>query len=106
CDGIAWSLVSSPNVGSGTNFLYGGVRAVSSNDIWAVGHYISGGVSQTLTLHWNGSTWSVVSSPNVGTADNELKGLASVGTNDVWAVGVYVSGGVYKTLTMHWNGSS
>src|SRR5438128_549063 len=33
-----WSVVSSPNVGTRSNYL-NGVKAVSANDVWAVGYY-------------------------------------------------------------------
>src|SRR5437763_16334976 len=36
--------------------------------------------------------WEVVSSPNVGTLDNHLRGVAVVSANDVWAVGDYTNG--------------
>src|SRR5437667_1399267 len=39
----AWSVVSSPNVGSGPNYLYA-VAAISPNDVWAVGYYGQYGV--------------------------------------------------------------
>lgn len=35
-----WQVVSSPNVGSGTNIL-NSVYAVSSKNIWAVGEYLN-----------------------------------------------------------------
>src|SRR5437764_621866 len=59
CDPV-WSVVSSPNVGTSSNVL-NGVAVVSANDVWAVGYY-SGG---TLIEHWDGTSWSVVPSPNV-----------------------------------------
>jgi hypothetical protein len=101
----AWNIVSSPNAGAGSNQL-NGVAAVSANDIWAVGFSIpspSAGVSQTLIEHWNGTSWSVVNSPNVG-LDNVLKGVAVVSATDVWAVGY--AGNESQTLTEHWNGTS
>src|SRR5207248_4313678 len=64
--------------------------------IWAVGDL----VSQTLVLHWDGSSWSIVPSPSPGSS-NYLRGVAAVSSNDVWAVGDY-SGG---TLVLHWNGA-
>src|SRR5207253_7329855 len=83
----------------------------SGNDVWAVGYYYTGpgGVWRTLTLHWNGSAWSQVASPNVGSSDNSLNGVTGSG-NDVWAVGYYATfaGGylVSRSLTLHWNGSA
>jgi hypothetical protein len=34
------------------------------------------------------AAWGVVPSPNRGTLQNELAGLAVVSSNDIWAVGV------------------
>ena len=68
------------------NALYG-VAAVSANDVWAVGYCPMAARAQTLVEHWNGSAWSVVPSPNVGTTDNDLNGVAAVSASDVWAVG-------------------
>src|SRR5207237_490200 len=45
--------------------------------------------------------WQFVSSPNVGTGDNRLEGVAAVSAKDVWAVGAGPGG----TLTEHWNGT-
>ena len=63
----------------------------SGNDVWAVGIYWNGFFNpRTLTLHWDGSAWSVVPSPNVGSDQNWLNGVTGSG-NDVWAVGWYHS---------------
>ena len=62
----------------------------SATDVWAVGtrQDRSGAIpiDRTLTEHWNGSSWSVVASPNVGGNDNLLNGV-SANAGDVWAVG-------------------
>jgi len=103
--GPAWRVVSSPNVGSRKNFLFD-VAAISANDIWAVGRYENefGTYPRTLTMHWNGTQWSVVPSPNVGLEWNTLQGVTAISTNDVWAVGYYGNGNT-QTLTMRWNGT-
>src|SRR5262245_25461367 len=36
-----------------------------------------------------GLAWRVVSSPNIGTADNSLSGVVALSENDVWAAGGY-----------------
>ncbi len=110
-NGTAWSVVPSPNVGSGNNNLFG-VAAVSTNDVWAVGLSGSGGnasnVLQTLIEHWNGHKWSVVSSPNVGTQNNQLAGVTAVSATDIWAVGNFepAVNVAVQTLTEHWNGTA
>ena len=68
---------------------------------------MSGGVRNTLALHYNGSTWSLATTPNFGNDDNIVESVDAAGTGDVWAVGYYVDfSGTRKTLTMHWNGAT
>jgi hypothetical protein len=55
------------------------------------------------------AAWGVVPSPNRGTLQNELAGLAVVSSNDIWAVGRYNSGRPptvtgRNTLALHWDG--
>jgi hypothetical protein len=58
-----WTVVNSLNVGSQDNILYGAACA-SAKDCWAVGVCTNTPGSQTLIEHYDGSGWSVVSSPN------------------------------------------
>jgi photosystem II stability/assembly factor-like uncharacterized protein len=111
-NGTSWQVVSSPNVGTGGDSL-SSVAAISASDIWAVGSYQNGAgstaLSQTLIEQWNGTSWQVVSSPNVGTVPNRLSSVAAVSASDVWAVGYqYVTSqigtGFFPTLIEHWNG--
>ena len=110
-DGSAWSKVSSPNPGTSGNYLYG-VAAVSASDVWAVGYSNDFNnnnlVIRTLVEHWDGSTWSKVSSPNPGTPGNYLKAVAAVSANDIWAVGNYDdhNNNLTRTLVVHWDGSA
>ena len=83
-----------------------GVTAVSSSDVWAVGYSSSGTAYRTLVERWNGTSWAVVTSPNMGTNDNKLLGVAAVSANEVWAAGYYNSGTTGQTLTERWNGTS
>ncbi len=114
-NGSSWQRVPSPdvvNVGSNSiNALYS-VAVVASNDVWAVGYAASLSTPyQTITLHWNGSAWQVVPSPNVNIPGfyNTLNGVVAISSNDVWAVGggpSNVSGPYGRSLLMHWNGSA
>ena len=108
-----WKVISSPNQGTKDNQLLG-VAPVSSSDIWSVGNYNAGPYTnslRTLAEHWNGSSWTIVSSPNPAkkTGDyDSLQGVAAVSTSDVWAVGYSgtLSAAADKTLIEHWNGSA
>jgi hypothetical protein len=106
-NGSAWSIVDSPNPlpsSKGNNFLTG-VTALSSNDVWAVGatlDFTLGGLEQTLTIHWDGTAWNVVASPNKGTGSNLLLGVDSPGGGLVIAAGTLRQGfaGPNRTLAM------
>lgn len=103
-DGAQWSIVSSPSPDNQFNELRG-VAAISANDVWAVGY--RGGTKnetpiETFILHWNGSAWSQVASPNIPGGANQLFGITAIAANDIWAVGSAAG----APLAMHWNGSA
>jgi hypothetical protein len=108
-NGASWSIVPSPQVGPyGNNML--AVHAVSANDIWAVGFHLTVfGFTQpyqTSTFHYNGTSWSVVPSPNVNQENNYLFDVVGLAANDAWAVGMYDTGTALKTMIQHWNGTN
>src|SRR5712692_8381428 len=104
CDG-AFHKVASPN-GAANNYLFA-TAVVSANDVWAVGTYNSP-ARHTLAEHWNGTSWTIVATPNPITGPSEFTGVAAISTNDVWAVGSYLEGDnlTDATLMEHWNGTS
>ena len=107
-NGSAWTIVSSPNSGAGDNVLES-VVAISSTDAWAVGYSRPDNNSprNSLTEHWNGSAWSIISNPQVASASNTLFAVASIASNDVWAVGISQSSQTqWVSLLMHWDGTS
>jgi hypothetical protein len=94
-DGTKWSFVPSPSppasIFAGPAFL-SGVAAVSATDIWAVGASPdpSTGLDRTLTEHWDGTKWSIVASPNVGTDENQLSGVTALKNGTIVAVGTAI----------------
>jgi hypothetical protein len=106
-NGTQWSVVPSPKPAGATFYSLGEARAVSVNDIWAVGFASdTNNVAHTLTEHWNGSQWNIVPSPNVGSNNNFLYSVTTVSTSDVWAVGIYTdNNNINKTLIEHWDGT-
>jgi hypothetical protein len=92
------------------------VAAFSTSDAWAVGYQHDNNLndSRTLTMHWNGTSWSVVPSPNPGTTvgcmngntGNVLSSVAAVSSTDVWAVGLSFScQSLLRPLIIHWDGT-
>ncbi len=112
-NGSSWSIVSMP-LEPGTNpdfeYVLNSVEAISPTNVWAVGDAVnvaepSG--ATTLIEHWNGTDWSIVSSPSPGTG-SALGGVTASSATDVWAVGSYTPTGssTAQTLTLNWNGTA
>jgi hypothetical protein len=113
-NGTSWAIVTSPNtLPVEDNFLYG-VTCSSATNCWAVGYSSdpTGNVDQTLIEQWNGTTWSIVTSPNTSPiANNSLTDVTCVSASDCWAVGHSNTGnptqsGIDQTLIERWNGTS
>lgn len=110
-----WGTVDSPNQSDLQNNL-AGVKAFSFSDVWVVGEWNPGVPPtetgrRTLTEHWDGSTFSIVPSPNAdwpGVDKSTLEGVSGVSSRDVWAVGYAQDFGSFKstTLTEHWDGTA
>ena len=60
-DGQTWSNVAAPS--PFFESVLSGVTALAPNNVWAVGETNVGPI-QTLIEHWDGTSWSVVPSPN------------------------------------------
>lgn len=106
-DGSRWNVVPSPVSAGGSEL--DAIVAIASDDVWAVG---SGAAEfpvhrGTLAIHWDGSSWTKVPSPNVALRSHELLDIAATAANDVWAVGSSRNmGELYRTLILHWDGAS
>jgi hypothetical protein len=98
-DGTAWSHVPSPHPGGFGAYphLYA-VAATSSSDAWAVGEYNDANfVRAGFIQHWNGTEWTVVSSPSLNRGP--LWGVAATSSSNAWAVGA-------GTQIGRWNGTA
>jgi hypothetical protein len=108
----AFKVISSPNRGAESNQLLG-VAAVAGSDIWSVGYYVAGpylNSQRTLAEHWSGANWSIVATPNAGTAASDydvLRGVAAISAGNTWAVGYSgnVSFAADRALIEHWDGA-
>src|SRR6266480_4927512 len=100
----SWQIIASPNGSRQVNELHG-VSALAENDVWAVGvsYNTERTLGSTLIEHWNGSRWSVVTSPNPSSSVNKLNAVAAVSSTDVWAVGTAPTP-ANTVLILHWNG--
>jgi hypothetical protein len=111
----AWGQLQTPNRGNKENEL-AGLAIVSPDDIWAVGRYNSGRPPtatgrDTLSLHWDGTTWTGVLTPNPtwsGADFFTLEDADAVSSTEVWAVGSAEDFASLKSTTLveRWNGSA
>ena len=102
-DGNSWSLVSTPLITGASSPSLSGAVALANGDVWAVGQFFqnSQSRSRTLTELWNGSSWSIVSSPNNGPSHNFLNAVTATPSGTLWAVGVvYNNQFIERTLIL------
>jgi hypothetical protein len=114
-----WNEVPSPNPAGVQRSILNGVDALAPWDAWAVGTFLgplAGSATdqdQAMSMHWDGSTWSLVPTPspgpNASTTSVELHDVSGARTDDVWAVGRKNGqdpGGYLgsRVLAMRWDG--
>lgn len=76
-----WTVAPSANSGT-TNNQLSAVSAVDATHAFAVGSVTGHGIAES----WDGTRWSLMSTPNPDLADT-LLGVSAVSATDVWAVG-------------------
>ena len=107
-NGQRWSRVAVPSPRGSTFSAITDITAIAADDAWAIGASSKGqGPGRTMTLHWDGSNWSIVSSPNPGAAscDHTLQGVSASGSSDVWAAGSRSCSSGVTPEVLHWDGS-
>jgi hypothetical protein len=65
------------------------IKMIASNDVWAVGYYLTGG---GFNIHWDGSSWTELTPGYAGGG-----AFAPISTNNIFSVGGEIS---------HWNGTT
>jgi hypothetical protein len=90
-NGTSLSVVPTPtpDPGQTVNTLFNGIAAVSANDIVAVGVIGTAPIgSKTLIEQWDGTSWSIVSSPSPSTYENYLTAVTALSDGTVVAFGI------------------
>jgi len=108
-NGTTWTLQSTPTPSGATSSALSGVSCTSASACTATGYYAtSAGVYQTLAETWNGTTWTLQSTPTPsGATSSALSGVSCTSASACTSVGWYgVSPGAYETLAETWNGTT
>jgi large repetitive protein len=109
-NGSAWSVVPSPATNGTPDGNPGelqGVSCTSPSSCVAVG--TAGDLhNQTLVEQWNGTSWSIVPSPNTSaTVNNDLDAISCTSASACTAVGAASSSAIVaQTLIEQWNGAT
>ena len=105
-NGHAWSPATVPRVS-----LYDGfndLTCASATSCFAVGQTVAAGVNQTLIEHWDGSSWSLMTSPATP-ADFAffLESISCPSATSCFVVGTEQGApDITNTLVERWNGSA
>jgi hypothetical protein len=108
-NGTSWSIQPTPNPSGAPFSVLSGVSCTAAKACAAVGFYENGsGVEVTLAEVWNGTSWSIQTTPNPsGATDSQLYGVSCTAASACTAVGFYVNiAGTFLTLAEAWNGTS
>lgn len=116
-----WFVQPSPNPEGMDDAWLNDMAYIAADDIWAVGRtygqFPASDWNQfTLAMHFDGTAWSIVPTPNPTAAPEltycELNAVAAISSTNVWAAGTRVDtdGGAgyvgLHNLVLHWDGSS
>lgn len=106
-NGSTWAIQSTPNVAGALSSRLWSVSCVASNDCTAVGWSTSTGAAATLAEHWNGTTWTIMPTPNAaGFTKSYLYGISCLSASDCWAVGMATNASEPQaSLAEHWDGT-
>jgi hypothetical protein len=105
-----WNVDSAPHSAPNTNAIINSAFARADSDVWAVGTTFGtagSSPSPPIAYHWNGSVWSLISTPTLS-AGAGLLGVSASTATDAWAVG-FLQLGSYRnsqSLFEHWNGTA
>ncbi len=106
-NGSSWSIVASPNPTGSSYTSLSGVSCTSASFCMATGTYYTSSGGGTLAESWNGTSWSIVASPNPTSGNyTSLSGVSCTSASFCMATGGYSASSGGDTLAESWNGSS
>lgn len=88
-----------------TSWEFYSVEAYSATDVWTVGYAATANGSQSLTYHYNGTSWQYVQTPTKAT-DVFLTSVSISANDDVYAAGYIYQTGAYAPYLLQWNSTS
>jgi len=106
-NGTGWKVLSTPNPrGFGVSTI-GGISCPAAAACMSVGSSTdpTGESSFNLAEAWNGTSWTILRTPDPGSTQNELFGISCTSPSSCMAVGDFQGIGNAFTLAESWNGT-
>ncbi len=101
----SWEALPSPDPQDGGSLLLG-IAMVTPTDGWAVGGAGDPeSPTATLTVRWDGTAWTLVTSPNPGSVGNVLTAVTALSRDAAWAVGSATDGLGEHPVAILWDGA-
>jgi len=107
-NGTGWKALAAPNPrGFGVSTM-GGISCPAAAACMGVGSWTdpTGESSFNLAEAWNGTSWTILRTPDPGSDNNELFGVSCTSPSNCMAVGDFIGIGNGMTLAESWNGTS
>src|SRR5262245_7422433 len=106
-NGTNWAIMASPVPTGSTGSYLNVVSCVTASSCTAVGYYTTASSpGRTLVLRWNGTSWSIVPSPNAsGSIGSYLEAVSCTAATSCAAVGYSYNATATRTLAERWNGT-
>jgi len=106
-DGSSWTIQATPNPTVIGDSILSGVSCASTTACIGTGHYNSSGRDTVLAERWDGSGWTIQTTPSpTGAQDSSLSGVTCSSLTTCTAVGTSGATGALVTLAEHWDGTS
>jgi hypothetical protein len=106
-NGTTWSVVPSPNPGSGTSGEFIGVSCAGAGFCVTVGQWYNGTVFQAQLATWNGTSWTNVTAPEATPSmQNFFNDVSCTSATSCGIVGSAATGGTATPIAVTWDGST
>jgi hypothetical protein len=104
-NGTTWKTTTSADPSNSVSILFG-VSCASATSCQTVGHYEKNSTTTQLALieSWNGTKWSLATTTDPSTSDNDLASVSCFSAANCVAVGSYAQGPDTETFSDSWNG--
>jgi hypothetical protein len=104
--GSAWETYTLPMGGNGSAMTNTSLAADSAASAWiGISARENNGKYEPWLIHWDGSSWSQLSTPNPG-GNGEVSGVSAGSRSNAWAVGSSIlARNKVQPFLLHWDGT-